>query len=161
MIATAVGAGAGVAGSVTRSPTTAIRPAARCASNSSRESPHGQEAIRHVSTASPASATTPSLARHTDKNGHAGPSRPGDLVAPPHRCPPHARRLAAPPLSRRRLTHRGHAARGDRAFSPPGKQIGEPKSRQTRIRTQRLPEPISIEAGIKSGTGSLPRNPAR
>ena len=67
-IQTAMGFAAGVAGSVTRSPATTIRPAARWASNDSREIPAARKRWSTVTTSEPGSATPRSLAPHTDKN---------------------------------------------------------------------------------------------
>ena len=71
MIAT-VGRGAGMAGSVTRSPATAICPAAKCSSNDPREIPAARKRSSTVtpspSTTPRSSATAPSVARRTDKS---------------------------------------------------------------------------------------------
>jgi hypothetical protein len=55
MTPTVVGSGAGVAGSVIRSPSTAIRRAARCASNISRETPAAKKRSSTVTTSAPRS----------------------------------------------------------------------------------------------------------
>ena len=59
MTPTVVGSGAGVAGSVIRSPSTAIRRAARCASNISRETPAARKRSSTVTTSAPRPTPAP------------------------------------------------------------------------------------------------------
>jgi hypothetical protein len=78
MISTAVGHGAGVAGSAIRSPPTATWPAARWVSKASREMPADRKRSSTVTTPSPGSTTPASLTLYTDKNGLPAAARPGE-----------------------------------------------------------------------------------